>query len=691
MLNALLKALLREYRTRRMARFTVWVLAYGAALLSVERLAGGAPLTFWILFGLAAATCTFYYLGRLVALIRPWRLRRRLIVAYVFIAIVPILLIVVLVGLGIFIVGGQFAALLVTADLRERLGALQQVNRAVAHEVRLNASPRAEETLDRIQNFYANELKQHASNYPGLEITLRSGSQARAFRLEGAKAQAPLTIPSWFNEEEFSGIVTDRGKLALRSIARVPTVAGNLIVILSEPFTPELLDLAGEGIGPVGVMTTRPAHGEALPLNSRMQAQFETAQGSFYQLASLYSKRIKLPEPASRFDFTVVGASSLDPVSWQGDTKQKLAAAAVVYVSSRVMALNRRLLETQGEYSDVYVMLFKVVAVILLIIEAIALLIGIRLTRSITHAVDNLYEATEKVKKGDFSYRIDVPSHDQLSALGEAFDSMTASVERLLRESEEKLRMQSELEIAREVQTQLFPRSAPDVPGLTLYGVCKAARTVSGDYYDFLNLDGNRVCLVLGDVSGKGISAALLMAAIQSALRAQFYDGLAPARGPHAAALSTAEVVSRLNVQLYESTPREKYVTFFFAVYDSATRFLTYTNAGHLPPVLLRRGNVERLNVGGTVVGLFSPMAYEQAEIQIQPGDLLVAFTDGITEPENIYGEEFGEERLLQMVRRARNVSPQTLTEEIYRGVSDWTGSPELQDDMTMLIAKAAE
>jgi len=691
MLNALLKALLREYRTHRMARFTVWVLAYGAALLSVARLFGGAPVALWILFGLAAATCGFYYLGRLIALIRPWRLRRRLIVAYVFVAIVPILLIVLLVGLGIFIAGGQFAALLVTADLRERLSVLQQLNRAVAHEARLNAFAKPDQAFDRLQSFYVNQLKGHAANYPELEITLRIESQDRAFRLQGANIQSPLTTPSWFNEEEFSGIVTDRGQLALRCIARVPTAAGNLVAILSEPFTPELLDMSGEGIGPVGIMTTRSPHGEALPLNSRMQAQFETAPGAFYQSASLYSKRIKLPEPANLFDITVVGASSLDPVSWQGDTKQKLAAAAVVYVSSRVMALNRRLLETQGEYSDVYVMLFKVVAVILLIIEGIALLIGVRLTRSITQTVDKLYAATEQVKKGDFSYRIGVPSNDQLSALGEAFDSMTASVERLLRESEEKLRMQSELEIAREVQAQLFPRSAPDVPGLVLYGVCKAARTVSGDYYDFLNLGGNRVCLVLGDVSGKGISAALLMAAIQSALRAQFYDGLAPTGGSQGRALSTAEVVSRLNVQLYDSTPREKYVTFFFAVYDAATRSLTYTNAGHLPPVLLRRGKVERLNVGGTVVGLFSPMTYEQAEIQIQPGDLLVAFTDGITEPENNYGEEFGEERVLEVVRRARYDSPQTLTEEIYRSVSDWTGSPELQDDMTMLIAKAAE
>jgi phosphoserine phosphatase RsbU/P len=694
MLNVLLKALLREYRTHRMARFTVWVLAYGAVLWSVDRLSSGAPGPLWLLFWLAGATCGVYYLGRLAAFIRRrllWRLRRRLIVTYLFIAIVPIALIVVLVVLGVFIIGGQFAALLVTADLRDRFVQLQQVNRAVAHQIHLNNSAKAEEVLDLIQNFYVKELEQHAVNYPGLEVTLRLGSQVRAFRLDGTKLLTPLTIPAWFNQEEFAGIVVDGGQLALRSVDRGPTAAGILVAILSQPLTSELLDRAGEGIGPVGVMATRPAQSEAIQQNSESNLRITTPRGSYDQTTTVNSRRIRLPEPANRFDFTVVGATALEPISWQGDKQRKVAAPAFVYVSSRVMALTHRLLETQGEYSDAYVTLFKIVGIFLLIIEGIALLIGVRLTRSITHAVDTLYDATERVKKGDFSYRIGIPSNDQISALGEAFDSMTASVERLLRESEEKLRLQSELEIAREVQAQLFPRAAPEVPGLALYGICKAARTVSGDYYDFLNLGENRICLVLGDVSGKGISAALLMAAIQSALRAQFYDGFAPSHGSPTPALSTSAVVSRLNVQLFENTPREKYVTFFFAVYDAAARSLTYTNAGHLPPVLLRRGKVERLDIGGTVVGLFSPMAYEQAVIQIQPGDLLVAFTDGITEPENTYGEEFGEGRMLEVVRRARNASPQALTEEIYRSVSDWTGSPELQDDMTMLIAKASE
>ncbi len=321
--------------------------------------------------------------------------------------------------------------------------------------------------------------------------------------------------------------------------------------------------------------------------------------------------------------------------------------------------------------------------------KAAALLIGIRMTRSMTRTVDTLYDATERVKAGDFSYRTHFPPHDQLTALGEAFDSMTASVERLMQESQERLRLQSELDIAREVQRQLFPQSVPRVPGLDLYGVCKAARSVSGDYYDFLKLDEHRVGLVLGDVSGKGISAALLMAAIQSALRAQFYDGLAAARNSTLTQFSTARVVDRLNRQIYANTPLEKYVTFFFAVYDARTRNLSYTNAGHLPPLLFRDGKIERLRTGGTVVGLFPSATYEVGEIRLEPNDLLLAYTDGITEPENTYGEEFGESRLLEVMRGMLNASPEVLVTEIYRSVNEWTGSPELQDDMTMLLARA--
>jgi sigma-B regulation protein RsbU (phosphoserine phosphatase) len=129
-------------------------------------------------------------------------------------------------------------------------------------------------------------------------------------------------------------------------------------------------------------------------------------------------------------------------------------------------------------------------------------------------------------------------------------------------------------------------------------------------------------------------------------------------------------------------------VTFFFAVYDTQSCKLSYTNAGHLPPILFRDGKIERLRTGGTVVGLFPSAKYEVGEIRLEPNDLLLAYTDGITEPENTYGEEFGESRLLEVARRMLSAPSEALVTEIYRSVDEWTGSPELQDDMTLVLAR---
>ncbi len=674
-----------------MARVTALVLVFGL-LLGLAQVAGLRPAGgWWVLFGAALVVCGVYYLGRLIGFVRHrllWRLRRRLIVTYLFIAVVPILLIVLLAGLGAFIVNGQFAAFLVTHRLHNLFDELKQLNRVVVHESNEARSMPPQVLLDHWRTFYVSELASHADSYPGLEITLRLGSHVRAFRLDGEALPHPVTVPRWFNQDEFSGVVMDHGQIALRAIARAPTPEGELMVILSQPFTPRLLDFVGTGIGPVGVLVTHPIQPNAAAPPG------QPAGGQRYApAASIVSDKLALPSPLNLFDYKVYGASTLTPVLWNGAQREDYAGPVFVYASSRILTLNHELFSTLGRYSRVYVTAFVVVAGVFLLIEIVALVVGVNLTRSMTRTVDHLYDATERVKAGDFSYRISIPPGDQLSALGEAFDNMTASVQRLLRESQEKLRMESELEIAQEVQRQLFPRQVPEIAGLELFGVCHPARGVSGDYYDFLRLGEGRLGVALGDVSGKGISAALLMAAIQSSLRAQFYDGAqgeAPsAASSLAASPATDDVVRRLNQQLFDSTPLEKYATFFYAIYDAASRRLTYTNAGHLSPALFRKGRVERLEEGGTVLGMFSPMEFRQAEIQLQPGDVLLAFTDGLTEPENTYGEEFGEERLLAAAAHSLDASPAEMAEEIYRRVADWTGSPELQDDMTLIVARA--
>jgi sigma-B regulation protein RsbU (phosphoserine phosphatase) len=265
---------------------------------------------------------------------------------------------------------------------------------------------------------------------------------------------------------------------------------------------------------------------------------------------------------------------------------------------------------------------------------------------------------------------------------------MTASIERLIVESKEKQKLESELAIAREVQEQLFPKAPPELRNLEILGFCSAARMVSGDYYDFVKMSEERLALAIGDVAGKGISGALLMASIQSMLRTQLSATAGAAHDEQAWRFPTAALVSQLNLQLYHNTTPEKYATFFFGAYDDRHALLTYTNAGHLPPVLIRNGEPRRLDVNGMVVGAFPFAQYEQSEIELHAGDVLVAFTDGVTEPENEFAEEFGEDRLIELLLRHWRRPPREIIDTVIAAVGQWTGRPELQDDLTLLVAR---
>jgi sigma-B regulation protein RsbU (phosphoserine phosphatase) len=256
---------------------------------------------------------------------------------------------------------------------------------------------------------------------------------------------------------------------------------------------------------------------------------------------------------------------------------------------------------------------------------------------------------------------------------------MSTQLANLVTVTREKERLISELTIASDVQNQLFPRDVPPMRTIELIGACQPARSVSGDYYDYLRLPDGSLAIAIGDVAGKGISAALLMASIQSIMRTQLAQGL------H---VSTAGMVSQLNRQLYANTSPEKYATFFFGLYEERSRMLTYTNAGHLPPIVICGGEPRPLQVTGTVVGLFPSADYEEQSVILCPDDMLIGYTDGITEPENAYGEEFGVDRLSESVLRNRNCEPCEIVAKVMESVRHWSSAPELPDDMTVLIAK---
>ena len=374
-------------------------------------------------------------------------------------------------------------------------------------------------------------------------------------------------------------------------------------------------------------------------------------------------------------------------------------------MQTRLSKLYDRLFGALGEFAPAIEYSLLVVAVVFALIELAALLVSYRLTRSVTAAVAQLYKATQHINRGDFSHRIPVRSSDQLAALANSFNSMTASLEQLIREQKEKQRLENELVIAQEVQAQLFPRHIAQMASLEVHGFCRPARTVSGDYYDFLKLDSDRLLLAVGDISGKGISAALLMATIHSAVRAYSLEGIPMLREPvtvggrgsgmslgsssQGSEVSPGTLLSLLNHQLYESTPMEKYATLFLAIYEGDERRLTYSNGGHLPPIILsEQGSVRKLDQGGTVVGMFERVNYDEGSAQLRRGDIFIAYSDGVSEPENEFGE-FGEERLIDIVQENRDLPLERITEIVTASVDDWIGDHEQPDDVTLVLARA--
>jgi len=251
----------------------------------------------------------------------------------------------------------------------------------------------------------------------------------------------------------------------------------------------------------------------------------------------------------------------------------------------------------------------------------------------------------------------------------------------------EQQKLQRELEIAQTVQQQLFPQTLPPLATLDYVGSCQPARGVGGDYYDFLSLTPEQLGLALGDISGKGIAAALLMASLQALLRSH-----AAIRGHDVSGL-----ISDVNRLLYGSTDSSKYATFFYGLYEDQNRTLTYVNAGHNPPMLFRRPRpdaasapveVLRLEANGTVIGLLPRASYEQGGVKLQTGDVLLIYTDGISEAMNGCDEEFGEERLQQLVADNLQLSAVDLQKLILAEIERFVGGAPQHDDMTLVVAK---
>jgi sigma-B regulation protein RsbU (phosphoserine phosphatase) len=704
----------------KLGRTTLWfgVLAGAAEILQlIVRPAPGTMLSGWAQFLSFVFFIFLLLLGlRWVRQRLMWRLRNRLIVTYVFIGVIPILLLVSMGLLAGYLFAGQFATYVALSDLQNELDHLKAANDTLTAQFR--SLTRADHLTPELAAEIASASEE---NFRQRTVTVLDSDKGYVIspggRIESTQVKLPEAVKG-----DFSSFTMDNGYLYLRAVKHVEAGSRHLIVISNVPVNSGLLQRSAALVGAIYLYppkreSPKSKGGKAAePRKQRPDDSLSIDLGNSHSTVTLAGQDLdessqnieagKVPPPVNRFDREVSFWTLFDATNWNTGERE----TGAVMVSTRPSLLYNVLFGRLGEKAGIFVQALAFIAIFFGFIELIALFIGVRLTRSMTKSVGELYTATESVNRGDLTHRIKVESRDQMAALEQSFNSMTTSLARLMAEQKDKQRMENELAIAQEVQELLFPRESCDLPTLEVHGVCRPARTVSGDYYDFIRLPDDRMVLAVGDISGKGISAALLMATVHAFVRAYSLEPeltQAPmlmagaASGGQAGELYYRDISSRdeectpgrlmttLNYQLFRATPPEKYATMFLGCYDPDSRSLVYSNGGHLPPILLSQDQtVVRLGASGTVVGLFDGVGYGESRVPMRPGDIFAAFSDGVTEPENEFGE-FGEDRLIELIQLHRDQPLARISEVVTTAVADWIGGAEQPDDVTLVLARA--
>lgn len=690
------------YPRSGLARFTTWV---AGLYIASEILAFATPAkSKWA--GIFAAWGGFFQFVLIVSaillLIRwirqklLWRLRNRLIVTYVFIGVIPVVLILTMFAISGYLLGNQLTTLLVHRDLLAEVQSLDTLTSTVSLEIVSHLEKKDKGPLQ-LSTFAPGGATEHFPQWT-------AAAWLNGKRIEILNAAAPRNELGT-STKNLTGVFSYNHGFVIRTFKERKAPGGTLQVVMAVPITQALLARAVPDLGVVTLYSLEPVESTS---GGQVSVTFSDKNvDKDKNLKPVPAVRAGIePTPQYKFDPQLRFGSVFPANDWESGKEMP----ALVQVNTRPSILNQRVFNDLGDVGSAVLIALTAVAVAFGIIELIALVIGVRLTRTITGSIAQLYRGTQHVNRGDLTHRIKVTSNDQLASLETSFNSMTQSLEKLIQEQKEKQRLENELAIAQEVQAQLFPRDPRRLESLELHGICKPARTVSGDYYDFVALGEERLGIAVGDISGKGISAALLMATIHSAVRV-FELGAEPERGQLVAAgaaaiasaantraprwsvateqmQSPADVLMLLNRHLYNSTTPEKYATLFLGIFDGATRKFTYSNGGHLPPFVIHdSGTARKLETGGLVVGLFPEIALEEEEVKLSKGDMFVAFSDGVTEPENEFGE-FGEERLLDLVRSNRHLPLERISEIVITAVQDWIGEHEQPDDVTLVLAR---
>lgn len=630
----------------------------GTKLLLFPFVTDGESLFAWV--DVAASLALAIGLGHLIvrAAVRLrrrllWRVRRKLIVSYVFIGFVPVLLVV-----AFFTVAGAMSGLSASAEIvRRELDSVVADVRVAAAAVgaRLSSGMQAAAALEPLAATLG-------SGYPGasaLVVGRAPGSIAATVGPWNGPPR-PDRVPEWVREREFAGLVTvgSQWPLTIRAVARVNSAVSGAVVI-------------------------------DVPLDASVQDRIEAATGvDLEPLGDLEDDALDPSRLASAQGLAWV--VFLEPVDWAtgaveaGNLFIRVPAAAFLdqFFGAGVgtEALSVRYF---------FLVLLAALGVLFLVIELAAFVTGLVLARSITGSIHALSVGTDRIRRGDFTQRISVTSGDQLGELAESFNAMTASVEGLLHQAAEKKRLENDLRLARQIQMSLLPRDHPSVPGLSVSAFCRPAREIGGDYYDFIPLGGRRLGLLVADVSGKGTSAALYMAELK---------GLVLSLG--STYESPRQLLIEANRILAGALDSRSFITMLYAVVDLDAGSLTCARAGHTPLLhASQRGGrrvVTRLAPEGLVLGLHGferqfVELLEEHHLPLRPGDVAVLFTDGVTEAMNEEDDMFGEARLARLLEDDAAATSGTLHARIVREVDGFVGTAAQHDDMTMVLLRIGE
>ena len=652
-----------------------------------------------------------------------WRVRRKLIISYIFIGFIPALLLVAFALLGALLLFSNFSSYLVQARLRTLADRAESIAKTTALEIQRAGSRDmegivAQREMSATREFEGAsiavvEMRRACSELPPPRRP-QDGQPGAGPRPPAAPplvaagpwahVEAPADVPDWIGCDGFTGLFaisipqTTTPTAPTAPSTRIP-VNGQEVSLDDESATALMLIRA---LAFPDVRTPKYAVIVDLPLSGQVRRQFRADTGIEMTRVIAFPSADGTVRPLpARADYspasdpapsTALPLPSFIAIDYR-DWTSGMVTPLLTQMQISVAELYERISAAQGvinqrSFGQGLLFFLLLIGILFLIIEFVALVAGLALARSITGSVHELFGGTERVRQGDFTHKIDIRAEDQLGELAESFNSMTASIEDLLRQAAEKKRLEEELRIAHEIQMSLLPQGPLRMPGLSVTSLCVPAREVGGDYYDFLPLDAHRVGVLIADVSGKGTSAALYMAELKGLVLSLSRIHTSP-----------RDLLITANRIIAEHLDARSFITMTYAVVDMRARTMTYARAGHTPLIYLpgaEKGGqrVRILTPDGMVLGLkldngemFERLLEEQT-IPLRAGDLYLFFTDGISEAMNVGDDCFGEQRLAALVEEHAHLPADELRERVLREIAAFVGDAPQHDDMTMILLK---